>query len=90
MVEASIIKMAVMPEPVGTVFYAVAEYGSDMINVRAPFEFDTMDHEEFLDELRERIAEGFDIPKYHVDLKREVIIGKMMMWTERFRSMGFS
>lgn len=87
MIEARIEKIAIMPEKAQTIFYGVASYGSDMMNIRVSFDFDTMDHKLFLEELRDTIAREYDIPVYHVVLDDDVILGKMMMWTERFREM---
>ena len=90
MIEARLDKIAIMPEKGSTVLYGVAEYGSDMLNIRAPFDFHTMDHNEFLEELRDKIAQGFDIPTYWVVMNNDVVLGKMMMWAERFRAMGLN
>jgi hypothetical protein len=87
MIEARMDKIAIMPEKAQTILYGVASYGSDMLNLRVPFNFDNMNHKEFLEELRDTIAREFDIPVYHVVLQEDVILGKMMMWTERFREM---
>jgi hypothetical protein len=87
MIEARMDKIAIMPEQAQTILYGVVSYGSDMMNIRVPFKFDEMNHKEFLEELRDTIAKEYDIPVYHVVLDDNVILGKMMMWTERFREM---
>lgn len=88
MLEARLTKVAVMPEKGATYLCGVAEYGSEMLNIKAKFDFNKMDHQAFLQELRERIAEEFDVPVYHVVMQNDVVLGKMMMWAERFEKMG--
>ena len=87
MIEAQIDKMAIMAEQAKTIFYAVASYGTDMMNIRVSFDFDSMNKDEFIEELRETIAKEYGIPVYHVHLQPEVILGKMCSWTDRFREM---
>lgn len=88
MIEAKIQKIAIMPEKGTSYLYAVAAYGTEMLNLRVPFDLTDVDYRLFLQELRDKIAEEFDIPVYHVDLDESVIVGKMTMWSERFKSMG--
>ena len=87
MIEATIDKIAIQPEKAKTIFYAVASYGTDMMNIRVSFDFDSMDKDLFIEELRDTIAKEYGISVYHVHLQPEVILGKMMMWTDRFREM---
>lgn len=87
MIEAVISKMAIQPEKGKTIMFAVAEYGTDMMNIRVGFDFDSMDKDLFIEELRDTIAREFGIPVYHVHLQPEVILGKMCSWTDRFREM---
>ena len=87
MIEARLVKIAIMAEKAKTIFYGVAEYGTDMMNIRVSFDFDSMDKDEFVEELRDTIAREYGIPVYHVYLQPEVILGKMCSWTDRFREM---
>lgn len=88
MLEARLTKVGIMPEKGATYFCGVAEYGTDMLNIKAKFDFESMDHKVFLEELRDKIASEFDIPVYHVVMDNNVVLGKMMMWAERFKTMG--
>ncbi len=80
MLEAQIVRAEIVANRSGqTVLLAVAEYGETRVNIRVPFEFETLDRERFLEDLRETLAQDFDLPVYRVDVKGEELLEKMRM-----------
>ena len=81
MVEAEITKAVVLQDKktLGTVLMAVAQYGEDQINIKVPYDWSTLDQEGFCEDLREKLAQEFDCPVYHVDIKKDKLLDKMAM-----------
>ena len=77
MIEAKVIKAAVVQTGSLPVISGVAEYEDMLINFNAKYRWEELDHEQFIVDLRDKIAESFDIPVYHVDMNPELLMGKM-------------
>jgi len=79
MLEASIIKCSILQDQKtnGTVVMGVAQYGEDMINFKAAYDWETLDKDGFIEDLRQQIAEGFDLPVYRVDVRSKMLLDKM-------------
>ena len=89
MLEAVITKAVVVHEDkVGTVLYAVAEYYDDIVNVRVPYDWETLDQEAFIEDLREKLAEDFDLPVYRVDVFEEPLLRRMKDYAEKAKTHG--
>lgn len=86
--EATVRSVGMMPENGSLFFCAVVDYGDEMMNVKAKIEFSKFEPMLFLEELRDKIAEGFDIHTWDVNMSNDTIIAKIAMWEERFRRMG--
>lgn len=87
MLEASIIKAVVVQDEktFKTKLMGVAQYFEDYINFQAEFDWETLDLEGFLSDLREKLAEGFDIPVNRVDLKDRQLLGKMEQYHKLYK-----
>lgn len=83
MLEATIIKCSVLQDQKSgsTVVMGVAQYGDDMINFKAAYNWETMDKDGFIEDLREQIALGFDLPVYRVDVKARKLLDKMCQYS---------
>jgi hypothetical protein len=79
MLEAVITKSVVLQdkETGGPVLMGVAEYGSDAVNFKVKYDWETLDQEGFLLDLRDKLAMGFDLPVYRVDLREKELLDKM-------------
>jgi hypothetical protein len=79
MLEARLTKAVIIQDDKtgGTVLMAVAEYYGDMVNIKVPFNWETLDRAGFCDDLREKLAMDFDIPSYRVDIQAAKLLGKM-------------
>lgn len=88
--EAVVTKIGIVPDQGKIYLLAVAEYADEAMNIKAAFDMRTLDHVLFLKELREKIAEGFDISPTKVVMNNDVVLGKMFAWWERFDKMGLT
>lgn len=83
MLEARVTKSIVVQDEKtgGTVLMGVAEYCDEKINFKVAYDWRTLDHEGFLTDLRETLAEGFDLPVYRVQLEHSLLT-KMRQYAE--------
>ncbi len=78
MLEARITKAVVAHnEKLETTLMAVAEYYGEALNIKVKYEWEHLDHDGFISDLRETIAEEFDLPVYHVDVQADKLLKKM-------------
>lgn len=79
MLEARVIKAAVLQDEKtgGTVLMGVAAYCDDQINFKVAYDWETLDREGFIKDLREKLAEDFDVPVYWVDVRESNLLDKM-------------
>jgi hypothetical protein len=78
MFEAKIVKCGVVHDSkLDTTFVAVAEYLDEGLNIKAKYDWQNLDCDGFLADLREEIAKGFDIPVYKVEIDKDSILRKM-------------
>ena len=84
MLEANIVKSVIVQDEKDgkTVLMGVAEYYDDAINFRVKYDWESLDYEWFIKELREKIAEGFGLPLKRVDIKEAVLLQKMKQYAE--------
>lgn len=89
MLEASIIKAVVVQDEktLKTKLLGVAQYFEDYINFTCEFDWETLDLHVFLSDLREKLAEGFEIPVNRVDLKDRQLLGKMEQYHKLYQEM---
>jgi hypothetical protein len=87
MLEAEVTKLVVMPEKGKTVLMGVAEYYGDCVNFRVPYDWDTLDIKGFLNDLREKLAEDFDLPTYRIALPEQQIVERMRDWHIKFKTL---
>lgn len=71
-----------------TKLMGVAQYFEDYINFTCEFDWETLDLHGFLSDLREKLAEGFDIPANRVDLKDRQLLGKMEQYHKLYQEMN--
>lgn len=88
MIEATITKSQVVLDRGVLWLLAVAEHGDDVINIKSKFYWEEMDKRGFIKDLQEKIAEAFDTPAYHVDVKGPYILAKMEQAATRALLMG--
>lgn len=69
----------------GTVLFGVAERFDDAVNFRVPYDWETLDKEGFLEDLREKLAQDFDVPVYYVDIQADKLLRKMEEYHMMFK-----
>lgn len=79
MLEARITKaVVVQDEKTGkAVLMAVAEYYGDMVNIKAAFDWETLDQAGFIEDLKDSLAKDFDLPSYRIDVQEDKLLAKM-------------
>ena len=87
MLEAEFTRLVVMPEKGKTVFMAVVEYYGEAVNVKVPYDWETINVEGFLSDLREKLAEDFDIETKQVAIPEKQIVEAMRYWHHKFKAM---
>ena len=82
MLEATITKAVVLEDEKDgkTVLMGVAEYFGECLNFKVKYEWDTLDKDWFLKELRETIAKEFDLAVKQVDVKAASLFQKMQQY----------
>lgn len=87
MLEAVIDKAVVVQDPRDqkTVLLGTASYGDERVNFRAKFDWQTLDKEGFLADLREKLAEDFDLPVYRVHIA-EGLLRKMDFYAKAYEA----
>jgi hypothetical protein len=82
MLEARMSKVAILQDQKtqGTVLLAVAEYYDEMVNIKAPYDWETLDKDWFCSELKDKIAAAFDLPAYRVDIQEKRLLDKMAQY----------
>lgn len=89
MLEARVTKAIVEPHNGDLYLLGVCEYYQDVVNFRAKFTIDDIrESEEFFNDLRQQLAEEFDLPAYRIDLPKEMMLDKMIYWAYKFESLG--
>lgn len=72
MVEATLTKAKVVyNKTFDPTFLGVAEYDDDALNIKVKFDWETFEPEDFVDGLRQQIAEDFDLEVKFVDMRRK-------------------
>ena len=88
MLEAEFTKIVVMPDKGKTVLMAVVEYYGTCVNVRVPYDWETMNVEVFLNDLREKLAQDFDLGTDHIAIPEKQLIESMRYWHHKFKEMS--
>lgn len=88
MFEARIVKTVVEPHPKGAQLLGVAEYLDEAVNFSIAYDLKTMSITDILDDLKQKIAEEFDIKPYYVIIPENEIRSKMNYWYDFFARMG--
>lgn len=89
MLEARVTKAIIEPHNGNLYVLGVAEYYDDMVNFRIKFTMDDIVHaDEFFQDIKEQLAQEFDIPSYRVDMNKDMILEKMIYWAYKFESLG--
>lgn len=78
MIEAQITKAVVKYDKGNFYLLGVAEYEDTKVNFKIRYNHTNID-DELREELRQKLAEDFDIPAYRVDLKWELLEKKMRL-----------
>lgn len=78
MIEAQITKAVVKYDKGQLYLLGVAQYDDTMVNFKIRYNATNID-DETKEELRQNLAEAFDIPAYRVDLKWELLEKKMRL-----------
>ena len=79
MVEATITKATVVQDEktLKPVLMGVAQYGDDFVNFKMEYDWESLDIPWFLEELRDNLAQAFDIPVYRVDIQKNKLLKRM-------------
>lgn len=90
MLEAKISKAVVVQDQKthGTVLMAVAEYCDDKVNIKVPYNWNTLDLEGFCEDLREKLAQDFDLPVYRVDIQKGRLLKLMEKYAKRIEALS--
>jgi hypothetical protein len=89
MLEAEITKCVVVQDKTGqgTVLMGVAEYYGDCVNFQVKYDWETLDHEAFIRDLREKLAEDLDVAVKQVNVYPALLLEKMRRGHEHFRGL---
>jgi hypothetical protein len=87
MLEATITKSVVIQDErsLMTVLMAKAEYYDHIVNIKAPYDWDTMDYDGFIEDLKDKLAKDFDLPVYRVDVREDELLAKMAFWDKQYK-----
>lgn len=77
MLEATITKAVVVHKGKNPTLMGVAEYYGEMMNFKVNYDWDILEVDNFVKDLRDKIAEGFEIPVYCVDIREDWLLDKM-------------
>jgi hypothetical protein len=79
MLEAAITKAVVVQDEKDgkTTLMGVAEYFDDYVNFKVKYDWETLNMKGFLNDLREKLAQEFDLPVKCIDLRDRQLLGKM-------------
>lgn len=85
MVEASLVKAKVVyNKKLDPQLIAVFHYDDEALNVKFSFDWETFNRELFLDDLREEVAESFDIATKFVDVRPDDLTLVLMSSYSRY------
>ncbi len=89
MLEAQITKAIVVQDKTGqgTVLMAVAEYYGECVNIRVNYEWETLDRDGFIRDLKEQLAKDFDLAVKQIEVYPELLLEKMRQGHEYFRGL---
>lgn len=78
MIAAEILKcVVVLGKNKETILMAVARYDNDFLNLKIEYDFDNLDVDQFFKDLKERLAQDFDIPTQRVSINERMVLDKM-------------
>jgi hypothetical protein len=79
MLEAEITKAIIVQDQKGqgTILMGVAEYYGDAVNFKVAYDWETLDYDRFIDDLREKLAEDFDLPVKRIQVYPALLLEKM-------------
>ena len=92
MVEASLVKAKVVyDKKLDPRLYAVFHHDDDAMNIEVSFNWDTFESSSFLNDLRDSVAESFDLELKFVDIRPsylvDVLMGSYVQYMDRFGEM---
>ena len=84
MLEGNIVKSVILQDEKtgGTVLMGVAKYYDNQVNFKVPYDWETLDLEWFLKELREVLARDLDIQVKQMDIGESRLVQKMRQFSE--------
>jgi hypothetical protein len=82
MLEARITKTVVLwdEKAKGTCLMGVAEFYDDKVNFKVVYDWETLDKDGFIKDLREELARAFDMPLKTIDVREKEILKKMEIY----------
>jgi len=88
MMKARIVKTAIDFKADKTFLIGVAETEEEALNFSVQFELEDLAlFDEWINELRNKIAEEFDIHTWEVEIDKQTLLDKMLFWNQMFHSM---
>lgn len=87
MLEARVTKAIVVlnPRTGKTELKGVAEYYGDAVNFSVSYDWETIDQALFIADLKERLAEDFELAVYRVDVQEEKLLDRMAQGYHMFK-----
>lgn len=90
MLEGRITKAVVVQDKtgLGTVLMGVAEFYEDQVNFQVRYDWETLDRDGFIHDLREKLAEDLDITVKQMNVYPALLLEKMRQGYEQFKVMN--
>ena len=84
MLTGNIIKSSVLSDDKtgGTVLFGVAQYYDNMVNFKVPYDWETLDVEWFIKELKDTLARDLDIAVSHMEIDEKSLLAKMKAYSD--------
>lgn len=84
MLEGNIVKSVILQDKNsgGTVLLGVAQYFDNQVNFKIPYDWDNLDVEWFVKELRDTLARDLDIEVKQMDIGERRLLEKMKKYSD--------
>jgi len=81
MITADLMKMVIVEKDGKTYLMMVYRYDNEYLNLKIEYDYDHLDMTQFFKDLRERLAQDFDISPQRIELPERQITDKMRQWS---------
>jgi hypothetical protein len=59
----------------------VAEFFDESVNFKVKYDWETLDRDGFVKDLRGQLAKDFDLPSYRIDVNEKKLLDKMCLYS---------